>query len=557
MLLVYKRKGRDAMYQALYRKYRPKTFSDVVGQLHVTETLKNEVKLGRIGHAYLFIGSRGTGKTTCAKIFSRAVNCSNNTVTGDPCGECEMCHSIEDTEVMDIVELDAASNNGVNDIREICESAAFMPAKAKYRVYIIDEVHMLSIGAFNALLKTLEEPPAHVVFILATTEVHKVPATILSRCQRFEFHRISPQDIADRLLYVAKCEGIILEKEAAFLIARISDGAMRDALSILDKCINDGDAVTFDVVTKTVGVATKENIYNLSKAIVEKSSEDALKIIGKLSDESKDMARLCDELIGYFRDLMLVKVTSSDHGLISVSKEEYSAINEVSDKIEICEIINILDTLETAAERISKGCNSRIELELAIVKLCVPGVDYSAESIAVRLGKLENIVKSGFTTDVKRVNAYKKKEPEPNLSNQGNSAEASGVQDQKQDFEKKTPNIVKTSTNNLQDEAKEMPNWPDVIEVLKKHSRTMAMAFKGSKAYVNGDFVLIDSKNDVAFELLRKSAQRDRMRMAIKEVTGRAYKLGPYKKNNEETKKDPLDDFLQMARDAGIQVEEN
>lgn len=544
------------MYQALYRKYRPKTFSDVIGQPHITETLKNEIKLGRIGHAYLFIGSRGTGKTTCAKIFSKAVNCSNNNM-GDPCGECMMCQSINDAEAIDIVELDAASNNGVNDIREICESAAFTPVKAKYRVYIIDEVHMLSIGAFNALLKTLEEPPQHVIFILATTEVHKVPATILSRCQRFEFHRISPEDIASRLLYVAKCESVILEQEAAMLIARISDGAMRDALAILDKCISDESTVTFETVTKTIGIATKDHIYNLSKAIIEKNSGEALRIINKLNDESKDMTRLCDELIGYFRNVMLVKVANSTQGLLSVSEEEYTSINEVSGNLEVYEVINILDILEAAIERISKGCNSRTEIEIAIVKLCAPKLNYTLESLLIRVEKLEQAIESVLLAD--RNNPGTSEKSKITLTPKVNDIEKETlkIQTPEHDFEEKAvASVSKSISENLQDEAKEMLNWKDVIEALKGQSRTMAMAFKGSKAYISGDYVLIDSQNDVAFELLRKSAQRDRMRIAIKEVTGRSYKLGPYKRNIENTKIDPLNDFVQMVKDSGIRVEE-
>ena len=241
------------MYQVLYRKYRPKVFADVVGQPQVTVTLRNELQAGRIAHAYLFTGSRGTGKTTCAKILAKAVNCLHP-VEGDPCGDCEICRGIDSGAVMDVVEIDAASNNGVENIRNLREEASFTPAAARYRVYIIDEVHMLSIGAFNALLKTLEEPPAHVIFILATTEVHKLPATILSRCQRFDFKRIASEDIADRLSDVAKREGAALEREAALLIARLADGALRDALSLLDQCMGRSREVTQAVCNRNGGI---------------------------------------------------------------------------------------------------------------------------------------------------------------------------------------------------------------------------------------------------------------------------------------------------------------
>ncbi|MGN0470356.1 MAG: DNA polymerase III subunit gamma/tau, partial [Acutalibacteraceae bacterium] len=255
------------MYRVLYRKYRPQFFSDVVGQHQVTQTLKNELKAGRISHAYLFTGSRGTGKTTCSKILAKAVNCLNPH-DGDPCGECEICRGIDDGSIMDVVEIDAASNNGVDDIRLLREEANFTPANTKYRVYIIDEVHMLSIGAFNALLKTLEEPPLHVVFILATTEVHKLPSTIMSRCQRFDFHRISPQDIASRLDYVCKNEGVEIDSQAALLISGIADGALRDALSLLDQCMGQSGHITEDIVRKTAGLADKSHLISITDAVI-------------------------------------------------------------------------------------------------------------------------------------------------------------------------------------------------------------------------------------------------------------------------------------------------
>ena len=279
------------MYQVLYRKWRPQVFADVVGQPQVTVTLQHELMAGRVAHAYLFTGSRGTGKTTCAKILAKAVNCLHP-VNGDPCGECEICRGVESGSVMDVVEIDAASNNGVDNIRELREEAAFTPASARYRVYIIDEVHMLSQGAFNALLKTLEEPPAHVLFILATTEVHKLPATILSRCQRFDFHRIAPEDISDRLEYVARQEEASLDREAGLLIARLADGAMRDALSLLDQCFGRSRQVTVEVVNETAGLAGREHLFQMAQSILDRDSPSALELVDRLYRESKDMARL-------------------------------------------------------------------------------------------------------------------------------------------------------------------------------------------------------------------------------------------------------------------------
>lgn len=294
------------MYRVLYRKWRPQTFEEVYGQPHITATLKNELVSGRVAHAYLFTGSRGTGKTTCAKILSKAVNCLSPH-DGDPCNECEICRGIDNGSVLDVIEIDAASNNGVDNIRDLRDEANFTPVKAKYRVYIIDEVHMLSTGAFNALLKILEEPPEHVIFILATTEVHKLPATILSRCQRFDFKRITPEDICARLQYVAKHENITLDEDAAALIAKVADGALRDALSLLDRCCAVDEHITSEVVTKSAGLAGRDYLMRLSECIIKKDCASALGIINELHMNSCDMERLCSEFMFHLRDLMIVK----------------------------------------------------------------------------------------------------------------------------------------------------------------------------------------------------------------------------------------------------------
>ena len=294
------------MYRAFYRKYRPSTFTDVVGQEHITKTLENAVKTGKTSHAYLFTGSRGTGKTSCAKILAKAVNCINSD-NGNPCNECEICKGIDLGAILDIIEIDAASNNGVDNIRDLREEANFTPANAKYRVYIIDEVHMLSIGAFNALLKTLEEPPAHVIFILATTEVHKLPSTILSRCQRFDFKRIPPEAIAERLKEVAEKENLQLSQDGAILIARIADGAMRDALSLLDRCSSYEGVIDSAAVANSAGLAGREHIFELCNCIIEKDAAKALEVVNKLYNDSCDMERLITELTSHFRNLMVSK----------------------------------------------------------------------------------------------------------------------------------------------------------------------------------------------------------------------------------------------------------
>lgn len=527
------------MYQALYRKYRPKSFKDVIGQDHVTTTLKNEILSGRIAHAYLFIGSRGTGKTTCAKIFAKAVNCVNLN-GGDPCGECEICKIIDAGESMDIVELDAASNNGVNDIREICESATFTPVQTKYRVYIIDEVHMLSAGAFNALLKTLEEPPDHVIFILATTEVYKIPATILSRCQLFEFHKISTADISSRLEYVVNKENAVISKEAAFLIAKVSDGAMRDALSILDKCIAISKNINAEIISDIIGIVSQSQIFLIIDSIIKNDAEVALTEINNFDRNSKDMLRLTFELINNFKDLLLIKTLEKAKCLLEISEENYVKLQELSQNLTVEKIIFIMDALQLAFEKMNSGCDAKTELEVCIIKLSSPELNYSIKEIFSRLDKIEKEV------SLLKLNSNKEK-----TLKRSNDLEKN--EGQEQHLEKKDLNNV--NFKELYNNAKEMTNWNQVLEILKEYSTTISVAFKGSKAYISGDFVLIDSKNEMAFELLRKSSQRDKIRTAIKNITGKAYKLGPYNmKDSKEKESDPLKELENVARSLGIDV---
>lgn len=357
------------MYQALYRKWRPQVFADVVGQQHITTTLMNEINAGRHSHAYLFTGSRGTGKTTCAKIFAKAVNCEHP-VNGDPCNECETCRGLDSGSILDVIEIDAASNNGVDNIRDIRDEANFTPVSGKYRVYIIDEVHMLSQGAFNALLKTLEEPPEHVKFVLATTEVHKLPATILSRCQRFDFKRITPEDIASRLMYVAEKESLTLDHEAAMLIARLADGALRDALSIMDQCIGHSRNITVAVVNDTVGLAGKEYLFALSDAILRNDGAAALNIINDLHNRSCDMDRLCNELINHFRNIMVCKAVKAPQNLIICSEPELRDYQNMASAYQMDRVLEVLNVLGETLTNLRKGLNRRVETEMAIIRLC-------------------------------------------------------------------------------------------------------------------------------------------------------------------------------------------
>ena len=364
------------MYRALYRKWRPQRFADVVGQTAIVTALQNQIAAGRIGHAYLFTGTRGTGKTTCAKIFAKAVNCLDHS-SPDPCGECEICKGIDSGAIMDIIEMDAASNNGVDDIRDLRDEVAYLPSVCRYKVYIIDEVHMLSTQAFNALLKTMEEPPEHVIFILATTEVQKVPVTILSRCQRYDFARITAQDIAGRLTYVAQQEKIELEPGAAQLIGRLADGAMRDALSILDTCAGVDNHVDEALVRRMAGVTDRGYLFEISDAIARQDSVAALEKIAELRQQSVDMRRLCMELAGHYRNLMLCALPGGTELLTGTSPEEEAAYAQRKDFPQ-GDAIRAINAFGQALEKMSRGTDQRIELELAVFSLTQPQVMASA-----------------------------------------------------------------------------------------------------------------------------------------------------------------------------------
>lgn len=585
------------MYQVLYRKYRPSTFEDVVGQPQVTVTLKNELKSGRINHAYLFTGSRGTGKTTCAKILAKAVNCLNLT-DSNPCGECENCKGIDSGEILDVVEMDAASNRKIDNIRDIIDEVAFTPARAKYRVYIIDEVHMLTTEAFNALLKTLEEPPKHVIFILATTEVHKLPATITSRCQRFDFHRIAPKDIAYRLQIIAQHEGVTLTDEAATLIAVIADGALRDAISLLDRCIGiaDGD-VTADVVRDAAGLASKNYLFEMCNCTINKNPARALSIIDKLYGESKDIPRLCDELISHFRSLMMIKTVKNPREILAYSDREFEAAQSQCDYLSLADIVYSMDVLSRAFERMGKGVSNRTELEMAVVKLCAPELDSTVEALTTRVASLEKAVKllssTGVVpatqapvappvvetpqpqvTEIKTEPVTKTKPKQPEVQENTTPDPEPEPEVEKNDTPQESPVPAVTETApvspapvaetkkavNLDDiysTATPMREWPEVINNLKQYSRAISAAFEGSNAYVSGDYLLIDTDQEIAFQLLKKSSQRDNIRKAVSEVTGKTYKLGPYKKPEKETKKDDvLSQFIANLKDSGINVTE-
>ena len=557
------------MYQVLYRKYRPKVFSDVYGQDHVTSTLKNEIKNGRVSHAYLFTGSRGTGKTTCAKILAKAVNCEHN-VDGEPCNECEVCKGLDNGSIYDVVEIDAASNNGVDNIRELRDETNYAPSRGKYRVYIIDEVHMLSTGAFNALLKTLEEPPAHVIFILATTEVHKLPATILSRCQRFDFKRIQPETMAVRLKEVAGLEGLSLDDDAAVLIARIADGALRDGLSILDQCAGRSKEINSDLVSEVAGLAGREAMYKLSDCIANSDSNTAMSIISDLYQNSFDMERLCVEMINHFRNFLVAKTVRKSRELIICTDDEYNTILEASKGFTVESIVFALDLFQNTLVTIKGGASARIEVEMAFIKLCEPKMDESIASLLDRVSKLENAIKSGVKVQPTQTAVPAPKEeyvpkeepkpqpkaeptPEPTPEPEPTPVEEEPpVQEQQPVVE--TPPVEHKTAPPVSDpsETVEFTQWGDFMDVLHRTNIPLFGVLSGSKGYVRGEFFLLDSPNPAVRDFIKLPIHSRSIKAALLEVTGVHFKLGLFKRQTEQSapKRDPLEDLINQAQNS-------
>ena len=576
------------MYQVLYRKYRPRVFADVYGQDHVTSTLKNEIKEGRISHAYLFTGSRGTGKTTCAKILAKAVNCPN-AVDGEPCNACEICKGLDSGTIYDVVEIDAASNNGVDNIRDLREEVNYTPTRGKYRVYIIDEVHMLSTGAFNALLKTLEEPPAHVIFILATTEVHKLPATILSRCQRFDFKRIQPESMAVRLQQVAGLEGMELAPDAATLIARIADGALRDGLSILDQCAGRSKQITAQLVSEVAGLAGREALYRLSDAVLARDSSAAVEELAQLHENSYDMERLCVEMINHFRNFMMVKTVKKSRELIICTDDEYKHIEASAGQFTLAQILRGLDLFQSTLVKIKGGATPRIEMEMAFIRLCEPKLETDSDAINQRLSALERAVQNGVpAAPVKTVQSpapaahpapaqptvpptpqptpaaaapVPEPEPVPATSAEPVSApvpEPAPVQPEPP--ASREPAATAPSPAPAADSEQQLfMQWADLMEILHRTDIALFGVLSGSQSYTRGEFFLIDSPNPTIKEFIKISTHAKAIRAALHELTGHNYKLGLFKKKSTEQapRRDPLEDLLSKARENHIQIEEH
>ena len=492
-------------YTALYREWRPRTFYDVVGQEHITTTLKNQILNNRIAHAYLFCGTRGTGKTSTAKVFAKALNCLN-LKDGEPCNECEMCRKINEGLAIDVTELDAASNNGVDKIRDIIDDVKYPPQEAKYKVYIMDEVHMLSAGAVNAFLKTLEEPPNNVIFILATTDPQKLPITILSRCQRFDFKRINNGEITARLRKIVNDQNVLADERSLNLIARVSDGAMRDSLSILDQAISMGNGnVDYNTVVSMLGLVTNEHLFNLVNAIIQRSVEKSIEIIEDVIYSGKDIYLFIKDLIAHYRNLLMVKVTNNPEEVLDMSEENIALIKEQGARLRAEEIMRCIRILQEAENNAKLSKQARLYCELAVIKMCKIEYDTSNEVMLTRLNKLEESLRNGSikvataSKEVAQISNSKQVNTMPNkkvvkeqYSNEGNVGENPDS--------KITINDVKKS-------------WKDIIERFKARREMIisSLIMIGKPVDCSNGVITVefDSQNEFAKNRLSEAKNRD------------------------------------------------
>lgn len=501
------------MHKALYRAYRPQTFKDVVGQEHIIRTLKNQIQNNNVGHAYLFCGTRGTGKTSTAKIFARALNCQNS-VDEEPCNECEVCKDILSDNIMDVIEIDAASNNSVDDIREIRENVKYTPAKCKYKVYIIDEVHMLSQGAFNALLKTLEEPPSYVIFILATTEPHKIPATILSRCQRFDFKRVTVKDMSTRMKEICDDVNVVVDDRALNLIARNSQGALRDALSILDQCMSFSENdIEYKDVVDLLGTVNIEQLFEMAEYVIKEDTKKCLEILNEFVVWGKDIKNLIDDLIDHFRNLMVCKVSSDLDEIISLPEEIVEQLKAQASTIEVNDIIRILNILSTTQDAIKVSSNPRVLAEVSIMKLSQPMFDESKESLLKRISNLEEVIKSGKININNNVEIESKKETkETSEKNEVEAEEEVFYEEVKsEDVE-----LIERSWENILTHIKKDKNMP-VYAILRE-----AKEFNVS---ANNLYIVFDDSFAFAKNKLSDEKTRNYIESVIREILNRSFSI--------------------------------
>lgn len=530
------------MYQALYRRFRPKTFDQVLGQEHITTTLKNQIINQNIGHAYIFSGTRGTGKTSTAKIFARAVNCTHS-IDGNPCNTCEICSGLLDESIMDVIEMDAASNNSVDDIRELREKVKYPPSKARYKVYIIDEVHMLSDSAFNALLKTLEEPPKHLIFILATTEVEKLPQTILSRCQRFDFKRVTTKDIVKNLNNICGEIGIEVEESALNLIARNSDGAMRDALSLLDQCISFGEGIlTYEDALKTLGIANEDLLFNLVDNIEEKNLEKALHIVDDIIQNGKDINQFIKDLIYHFRNLMIAKTSTNPLDIIDLEKETVGRYKEQSENISLPFILKALQILNEGQNQAKWSSQPRIILEMVVVKL----IELRDElTLAQRIEKLEKVIESG------NIKVSQKKEPIEKVKSEKPSKKEVPIQNEKKEVEEEKIIIDDGKEINIAHIKRE---WENVLKVIKKKRiSTQALLLEGSPMDYQNNILTIGFKEGYGLhrEALGKKDNKEFVEKSVSNYFNKNIRVEfvMAKEDEEENEKDEEQELIDSAID--------
>lgn len=493
-------------YTALYREWRPRTFDDVVGQEHITITLKNQIKKERIAHAYLFCGTRGTGKTSTAKILAKALNCLDLR-EGEPCNQCDMCKKINSGLAIDVNELDAASNNGVDNIRDIIDDVQYPPQEAKFKVYIMDEVHMLSTGAVNAFLKTLEEPPKNVVFILATTDPQKLPITILSRCQRFDFKRIKNEDISIRLRRIVKQQGVFADDKSLNLIARMSDGAMRDSLSILDQAISmGGGKVEYEDVVNMLGLVTNESLIQLMDSIIAKDIEKSMKNIDEIVFGGKDIYTFIKDMVNHLRNLLMVKISNNPEEVVDMSEENIKLLKEQGEKIRVEEIMRCIRILQEAEEQSRWSKQSRVYLELAVIKMCKIEYDTSKEVLLARINKLEEVIKQGKITVACETVVQK---PQREVTKTSTSEEKEEVK------VKPVQQFNENSTLSLDDVKK---SWKDILETIKarRHMVVYASIVTGKPVACSGGVIEIEYEKQFSFN--KQRLQKEDNRKVIEDI---------------------------------------
>ena len=526
------------MHQALYRKWRPSTFDEVCGQEHITSILKFETDNNKFSHAYLFCGSRGTGKTTCAKILAKAVNCESP-VNGSPCNKCAACMSIDAGTATDVLEMDAASNNGVDNIRDIRDEVVYSPSTLKYRVYIVDEVHMLSGSAFNALLKTLEEPPAHVVFILATTELHKLPSTIVSRCQRFDFRRISTHVLSQRLAYISREENIEYDDEALRMIAKFAQGGMRDAISLLELCAGTRNKITPQIVDDTIGSGGRENIEKTVKAISALNFDAIFSAVDSVVRSSRDISVFWQELISYYRDMLVFKTTSDAERYLDLTESEYERLRANADRFTKETLLYHCRLLDDASYAMSRaGAVKRIVAEMALIKMCDSTLDDSAESLLSRISKLENMIASGA--------AFRSE----NVSKSDRDVLTSDIPEAKYEgksSEKKETQVVTSATAEVTLRA--LRGWNEIAQQAAAGDGSKLGFLKIAKAYTGSDGkVYVKFPNEFAVSMVDGVRMRDSIRAAInmiaqKNVSDSELVLGVVEGNESISDLDEFDNF--------------